>query len=267
MDKNKKVLLKLFDLDDEIVDDLDLDSSPKENKLYIKFKKIIKCCPKCESVKFLSKGFYVTHLIGCPFNGKPTLIVCRLRKYLCKDCHSYFVENNPIAYKNSNMTRTAVITILDELKPYTATYSQIGRRFGISTTQVINLFDKYVRVKRKQLPRILLIDEFFFSRKVKFKYPTILMNFENNLIIDVLKSRKQEITVDYFFTIPKKEKEAVEFICTDMSYTFKPLLKLYFPHSTLLVDHFHIIKYINDQLNNTRIRVMRKYANDKTSLE
>ena len=56
-------------------------------------------------------------------------------------------------------------------------------------------------------------------------------------IIDVLKSRKQEITVDYFFHIPNKEKEAVEFICTDMSYTFKPLLKLYFPHSTLLVDH------------------------------
>lgn len=134
-----------------------------------------------------------------------------------------FLENNPIAYKNSNLTRTAVITILDELKPYTATYSQVGRRFGISTTQVINLFDKYVRVKRKQLPRILLIDEFFFSRKTKFKYPAILMNFENNLIIDVLKSRKQEITVDYFFHIPNKEKEAVEFICTDMSYTFKPL--------------------------------------------
>lgn len=246
---------------------MDLEVNFNQNKLYIKFKKIIKCCSNCGSVNFLSKGFYKTCLIGCPFNGKPTLIVCKLRKYVCKDCHSYFVENNPIIYKNSNLTRTAVITILDELKPYTATYSQVGRRFGISTTQVINLFDKYVRVKRKQLPRILLIDEFFFSRKTKFKYPAILMNFENNLIIDVLKSRKQEITVDYFFHIPNKEKEAVEFICTDMSYTFKPLLKLYFPHSTLLVDHFHVIKYINDQLNNTRIRIMRKYANDKTSLE
>lgn len=168
----------------------------------------MKCSPKCGAVKFLSKGVYETCLIGCPFNGKPILIVCKLRKYLCKDCHSYFVENNPIAYKNSNMTRTAVITILDELKPYTATYSQIGRKFDISATQIINIFDKYVRIKRKQLPRILLIDEFFFSRKVKFKYPTILMNFENNLIIDVLKSRKQEITVDYFFSIPKKEKRS-----------------------------------------------------------
>ena len=60
---------------------------------------------------------------------------------------------------------------------------------------------------------------------------------------------------------------SLTFICTDMSYTFKPLLKLYFPNSTLLINHFHVIKYINDQLNNTRIRIMRKYANDKTSLE
>ena len=68
MDKNKKVLLKIFDLDDEIVDDLDLDVNINQNKLYIKFKKIIKCCSNCGSVKFLNKGFYKTRLIGCPFN-------------------------------------------------------------------------------------------------------------------------------------------------------------------------------------------------------
>lgn len=63
------------------------------------------------------------------------------------------------------------------------------------------------------------------------------------------------------------EREAVEYICTDMSYTFKPLLELYFPHSMLFINHFHVIKYINNQLNNTRIRVIRKYSNDKTSLQ
>lgn len=166
MDINKKVLLRIFELDDEIVDDLDLEVNFNQNKLYIKFKKIIKCCSNCGSVNFLSKGFYKTCLIGCPFNGKPTLIVCKLRKYVCKDCHSYFVENNPIVYKNSNLTRTAVITILDELKPYTATYSQVGRRFGISTTQVINLFDKYVRVKKNSFLESFLLMNSFSQEKL-----------------------------------------------------------------------------------------------------
>lgn len=52
-----------------------------------------------------------------------------------------------------------------------------------------------------------------------------------------------------------------------MSFIFKPLLKTYFPNSTLLVDHFHVTKFVNDQLNNTRKRVMRKYASNKKSLE
>ena len=52
-----------------------------------------------------------------------------------------------------------------------------------------------------------------------------------------------------------------------MNYTFKHLLQLYFPHSTLLINHFHVIKYTNDQLNNTKIRVMHKCSHDKVSLK
>ena len=52
-----------------------------------------------------------------------------------------------------------------------------------------------------------------------------------------------------------------------MSFIFKPLLKTYFPNSTLLVDHFHVTKLINDHLNHTRKRIMRKYAKNKKSLE
>lgn len=265
MDKNKKILLKIFDLDDDLVDDVSFETDINRNTLYVKFKKIITCCPVCGSLKLLSKGYYTSKLVGCPF--RPTVIECKIKRFICKDCGSYPVDVNPISYKNTNMTRTAVISILNELKPYTATYSQVAKRFGTSASHIINLFDRYVRVKRKKLPGMLLIDEFYFSRKVRFKYPTILMNFENNVIIDVINSRKQEVTLDYFFHIPKKEKEAFEFICTDMSCTFKSILQLYFPHSTLLIDHSHVIKYINDQLNNTRIRVMRKYSHDKTSLK
>lgn len=52
-----------------------------------------------------------------------------------------------------------------------------------------------------------------------------------------------------------------------MSFIFKPLLKTYFPNSILLVDPFHITKLINDQLNHTRNRIIRKYAKNKKSLE
>ena len=87
------------------------------------------------------------------------------------------------------------------------------------------------------------------------------------LIIDIVESRTHDIMSDYLFKIDLEERKKVEYICTDMSFIFKPLLKTYFPNSTLLVDHFHVTRLINDQLNHTRKRIMRKYVKNKKSRE
>lgn len=50
------------------------------------------------------------------------------------------------------------------------------------------------------------------------------MNFENKLIIDIIESRIHEVLTYCLFKIPEKEREAVKYICTDMSFIFKPLL-------------------------------------------
>lgn len=119
MEKNK-ILLKIFDLDDNFVDDVSFETDIKRNILYVKLKRTINCFPVCGSVKLLSIGYYTSKLVGCPFNGKPTIIKCKIKRFVCKYCGSY---------KNTNMTSTAAITIFNELNPYTATYSQIARRF------------------------------------------------------------------------------------------------------------------------------------------
>ena len=64
------------------------------------------------------------------------------------------------------MTRTTVITLLYELKPYTATYSQTERKFNISTIQVINLFDKYIRVKENSFLELFLSIHSFSQEKL-----------------------------------------------------------------------------------------------------
>ena len=102
--------------------------------------------------------------------------------------------------------------------------------FGVSSTRIMEIFDTFVRIKRHSLSRVLLIDEFHFSRNSKYKYPAILMNFENNLIIDIVESRTHDIMSDYLFKIDLDERKKVEYICTDMSFIFKPLLKTYFPN-------------------------------------
>lgn len=262
-----KELLQLFDIKDDDVDTFTIDNNELYYVINVRFKPSRNCCPHCGSLHFINKGIKKRLLVSSPINDKPVKIMTYVKRYRCSDCNFSFSDVNPIAYDDWSFTKTAIISILNKLKPYNATYASIARMYGVSPTRIMDIFDTFVRVHRHSLPRVLLIDEFHFSRNAKYKYPSILMNFENNLIVDIVESRTHDILSDYFFKISLEERKKVEYICTDMSFTFKPLLKTFFPNSTLLVDHFHVIRLINDQLNHTRKRVMRKYAQDKNSSE
>ena len=233
-----KELLQLFDIKDDDVESFTVDNNELNYEINIRFKPSRKCCPHCGSMHFINKGNKKRSLVSTPINDKPVRMITYVKRYKCLECDFSFSDINPIA-----------------------------RMYGVSSTRIMDIFDTFVRIKRHTLPRVLLIDEFHFSRNAKYKYPSILMNFENNLIVDIVESRTHDIMSDYFFKISLEERKKVEYICTDMSFIFKPLLKTYFPNSTLLVDHFHVIRLINDQLNHTRKRVMRKYAQNKKSLE
>ena len=139
--------------------------------------------------------------MSTPINDKPVKMITYVKRYKCLDCDFSFSNINPIAYDDWSFTRTAIISILNKLKPYNAIYASIAR--------IMDIFDTFVRIKRHALPRVLLIGEFHFSRsaKYKYKYPSILMNFENNLIVDIVESRTHDIMSDYFFKISLEERK------------------------------------------------------------
>ena len=93
-----------------------------------------------------------------------------------------------------------------------------------------------------------------------------MMNFENKVIVDIIKSRWQNVLIDYFYSIDA-EKEKVEFVCSDLYEPYRSIIATYFKNATYLVDHFHVVKLVNDQLNNTRKREMRKHSDDRQSNE
>ena len=64
-----------------------------------------------------------------------------------------------------------------------------------------------------------------------------------------------------------QKKEKVEFVCSDLYEPYRSIIITYFKNATYLVDHFHVVKLINDQLNNTRKREMRKHSDDRKSKE
>ena len=50
----------------------------------------------------------------------------------------------------------------------TNTFTAVAKKYQVSTTYVINLFDKKVELKRLNLPEVLSIDE-VYGRKLTYK--------------------------------------------------------------------------------------------------
>lgn len=95
----------------------------------------------------------------------------------------------------------------------------------------------------------------------------MILGFKNNLIIDIVESRKHMELSSYFFAIPIQERRQVTHICMDMYSPYKAIIPVYFPEAIVCIDSFHVIKKVTDGLNSLRKRICRNYIDCKDSKE
>ena len=271
---DNKELCYMLDLDPDTVEDVNITRKDEKYVFSIVMKRQTYECPECHSSHVNIKANKSKKLVGAQFNNCPSIYMIHFKRLCCRDCGSSFYDHVPLADETTKIARVTQLHILEDLKPFNSVFASVARKYDISTTKVISLFDENVQVKRHPLPRILLIDEFYFQRHSQQKYAFVMMNFENKVIVDIIKSRWQNVLSDYFYSIDaekgkgeKREKEKVEFVCSDLYEPYRSIIATYFKNATYLVDHFHVVKLVNDQLNNTRKREMRKHSYARQSKE
>ncbi len=75
-----------------------------------------------------------------------------------------FYDHVSLADERTKIARVWQLYILENLKPFNSVFASVARKYDISTTKVISLFDENIQVKRHPLPQILRIDELYFQR-------------------------------------------------------------------------------------------------------
>lgn len=260
-------IIKLLDLKDEDIHYIDSISSFNDADFFIQLKVKDHICPHCGSFTHSIKDYKmrkISHKVLINFHST---IYYRQRRYICKNCGHSFIEYNPFSSSRYFLSPATVINILDDLKPYNSTFSSVARKYNVSVGTVIDIFDKHVQIPRKKLTEILCWDEFYFDRHSQKKYAFIMMDFKKKVILDILESRWNEDLYDYFFHIPIEERNQVHYIIIDMYANYRYLSQIFFQKAILCVDPFHVIKKVNDSLNDVRKRIMRYYSKDRDSLD
>jgi transposase len=100
---------------------------------------------------------------------------------------------------------------------------------------------KMAERKNEECPRILGIDEHFFSRKDG--YATTLCNLQKHKVFDVVLGRSELSLESYFHRL--KGKERVEVVCMDLSPTYRAIIRKHIPQAQIVADRFHVIRMVN----------------------
>ena len=230
--------------------------------LYLKKDETISC-PYCFSNHLLSRGSKANNLKYSSAVENNINIKLYRRVYKCLDCDKTFKEENIFTSSKKQITIQKDLQILNALRDKTRTYTSVAKEFNVSTSYVIDMFDRKVDLKRLQMPQVLCIDEVYAKKLTKHSYCCVLYSPQWKKIIDILDSRHKLDLVEYFSRIPKQEKDNVKFISIDMWDSYRQMAKLCLPNAIICVDSFHVISHLSSAFKSIRIKIMKKYEHLK----
>ena len=263
-------ITKLLNIEDEGIRILNI--SIENNTKVIEIEKIVvpHFCPNCHE-RMYSKGIYKRTVNHSMLQDGFTLsIQIHQRRWVCSNPECRFTVNDEFTFvqPGKRITNLLPFLIVNALNDINKTTVMVAKQFNVSDTYVHYCFAKMVDMKRLPLPRILCVDEVHLNISDTMNYCFVMMDFETREIVDILPNRRQKTLDEYFYGISKKERNNVEIIISDMYQSYLDFPSKYFTHSHVIVDSFHVIAYINQQLNLYLIELERKFkARDKQALE
>ena len=247
----------IFECEDLILEDSKTIND--EFHVYFSLKRKIHVCPDCHALTDKVHDYRPSIIKDLPIMGKRTFLHYRKRRYNCPCCGKHFYENFAILPKHCRIT-----TRLSHYSVYLLGERQsvqsVAKLIGISNSSVFRRMKDINFPKPKWLPEVLSIDEFKGNAGGQ-KFQAILTDAKHHQLFDILPSRSMVSLMQYLQEFPNKKD--VKYFVSDMNQVYRDLALNYFPNATLVVDKFHVVRYVTWALENVRKRIQKQMHPDK----
>ena len=209
-------------------------------------------CLECGTFTTRVKEYRTRKIAHNVYHHENCVIIYHQRRFICPKCGRTRMEEDPFTSDGNRISDKTVLNILETLKRYNVPFTQAAQMYGLSTTGIMKIFDRYVDMKRLPLSR----------RK---KYVLVIINFMNRAILGILKDRDKPTLSSYLRKLSFEEKDRVEYVGIDMNDNYRDICSVYFRNALIVADSYHVIRHVHDALDKVRKRVMRRYEDDKRS--
>lgn len=262
-------ITELLNLEDSdiFISDISIQGTTKtltlETKLYSHY------CPSC-GFRMHSKGVK-NRTIKHPIlqDNYELILILKQRRWKCTnpECNYDISDSFKFVNKRRRTTNATDMLIVYAYRDLMETSASIANRFHISDTHVHEVFDRYVKMERLPLTDAICIDEVYLDMDEYYKYALVIQDFHTGDPIDLLRSRRVNVTEPYFVSIPTEERNAVKYLISDMYNQYIAYVDKYFPNAVPVVDSFHVIQWITRMIDNYIRQLLKKFRQRDRELE
>ena len=215
-------------------------------------------CSKCGSQRVIRRGGRTRRFRGLPIGRRRVWIVLRVPRLECKECTAVRQAEVSFAPGQHGYTKRFAHYVV-ELASH-MTMQDVAEHLGVSWNLVKELLKtalrrRFGRPRLKDL-RLLAIDEISIGRG--HRYLTVVLDLETGAVV-FIGNGKGAKALDPFWKRLKSAGAEIEAVAIDMSQAYIRAVRTHLPRATLVFDHFHVVKLMNDKLSDLR-RVLQRQA-------
>ena len=217
-------------------------------------------CPCCRSWKIKRRGGFERRLRLPPIGPKPVYILIKVPRIECLVCGTVRLIELVIAEARRTYTKAFERLVVGFSRMMTLKDIARHLRVGWDCVKDIvqrNLQQRFSKPKLSHL-RYLAIDEISIAKG--HKYLTVVLDLERGQVVFVGDGKGAEALKPFWERL-KRSKAQISAISTDMSPAYVASVLENWPSASLVFDHFHVVKLMNEQLSDLR----RKLYHDLTA--
>lgn len=261
---NMKLLLKILRLKELKINGFEFRQRDKELHLDVKPYKNGCRCPECRRrCQIVRHGTEPRCWVDITIIGMRVFLYYAPKQIECPT-HGRHQEEIPWAAAHARSTYRLEYRICGLCQ--IMTQKAAAEILALATSTLSDALHRIItRVRAQHRIRGLVtlgIDEISYCKG--HKYATIVYDLDRSCVVWVGKGKGRE-TIDQFFReyLSDAQKERVQWASCDMSQTYIQAIKDHCPNATLVIDRFHLIKALNEAVDEVRKEEWRKLGADE----
>jgi len=216
-------------------------------------------CPNCKGCQVGRRGEVLRWFHTLPIGRKHVYIALHVPRVHCHLCG--VVRQIKIGFADQRRTYTKSFERYALELSRHMTIKDVANHLGVSWDVVKDIQKRYLtkhysRPKLKDL-KLIAIDEISIGKG--HRYLTVVLDLNSGTVVFVGDGKGADALLPFWKRL-KRSQANVQAVAMDMSPSYISAVSAHLPTATIVFDHFHIIKMLNDKLSELRRNLQREAA-------